>query len=59
MEYKSKKIKLSKFKLKSTEDLPDNKKLDFDIWLDKKSNLILKVAYKRMGNWEYRLKSFQ
>ncbi len=48
------------YKLKSKdENLPDDKKLDFDIWLDKKSNLILKVTYKRMGNWEYRLKSFQ
>ena len=48
------------YKLKSkNENLPNNKKLDFDIWLDKESNLILKVAYKRMGDWEYRLKSFQ
>ena len=47
------------FKLKSkNEDLPNNKKLDFDIWINKKNNLILKVAYKRMGDWEYRLKSF-
>ena len=47
------------YKLKSKDDnLPDDKKLDFDIWLDKESNLIVKVAYKRMGNWEYRLKSF-
>ena len=47
------------YKLKSKDDnLPDDKKLNFDIWLDKKSNLIIKVAYKRMGNWEYRLKSF-
>ena len=50
----------ARYKLKSKNDnLPDDKKLDFDIWLDKKNNLILKVAYKRMGNWEYRLKSFQ
>ena len=48
------------YKLKSRDDsLPNDKKLDFDIWLDKKNNLILKVAYKRMGDWEYRLKSFQ
>ena len=48
------------FKLKSkNQDLPNDKKLDFDIWLDKKNNLIVKVAYKRMGNWEYRLKSFK
>ena len=48
------------YKLQSKDDsLPDDKKLNFDIWLDKESNLILKVAYKRMGDWEYRLKSFQ
>ena len=48
------------YKLKSKDDnLPKDKKLDFDIWLDKKSKLIIKVAYKRMGDWEYRLKSFQ
>ena len=48
------------FKLKSkNQDLPNDKKLDFDIWLDKKNNLILKVMYKRMGEWEYRLKSFE
>ena len=48
------------FKLKSkNEDLPNNKKLDFDIWINKENNLILKVAYKRMGDWEYRLKSYQ
>ena len=48
------------FKLKSkNQDLPNDKKLDFDIWLDKKNNLILKVVYTRMGEWEYRLKSFE
>ena len=48
------------YKLKSkNQDLPDDKKLDFDIWLDKKNNLILKIAYKKMGKWEYRLKSFE
>jgi len=48
------------YKLKSKDDnLPNDKKLNFDIWLDKESNLILKVVYERMGDWEYRLKSFQ
>ena len=48
------------YKLKSKDDsLPDDKKLDFDIWLDKKNSLILKVKYKKMGDWEYRLKSFK
>jgi len=48
------------YKLKSkNENLPNDKKLDFDIWLDIENNLILKVTYKRMGDWEYRLKSFK
>ena len=59
VEYKGKKIKLSKFKLKSTEDLPDDKKLDFDIWLDSNKGIIFKVKYNRLGSWEYRLKNFE
>ena len=48
------------YKLKSkNQDLPDNKKLDFDIWINKKDNLILKVLYHRIGKWEYRVKSFK
>jgi hypothetical protein len=48
------------FKLESkNQSLPDDKKLNFDIWLDKKTGLIVKVKYSRMGEWEYRLKSFE
>jgi len=48
------------FKLKSkNQNLPDDKKLNFDIWLDKNTGLIIKVKYSRMGEWEYRLKSFE
>tara|TARA_B100000214_G_scaffold372989_1_gene352376 strand:- start:346 stop:1026 length:681 start_codon:yes stop_codon:yes gene_type:complete len=48
-----------KFKLKSLDvNLPKDKKLDFDIWINPKNNLILKVSYNRMGTWEYRLKTF-
>ena len=48
------------FKLKSKDNnLADDKKLNFDIWFDKITGLILKVKYSRMGNWEYRLKSFE
>ena len=44
------------FKLTSKDmTLPNDKKLNFDIWLDKKTSVIVKVTYKRMGNWEYRL----
>ena len=59
MEFKGKKIKLFQFKLKSTEDLPDDKKLDFDIWLDPNEGIIFKVKYNRLGSWEYRLKSYE
>ena len=48
------------FKLKSKdEDLPDDKKLNFDIWYNPENNLIIKVSYSKMGNWEYRLKNFE
>ena len=45
------------FKLMSKDmSLPEDKKLNFDIWLDKKTSVIVKITYERMGNWEYRLK---
>jgi hypothetical protein len=48
------------FKLKSkNQSLPDDKKLNFDIWFDRNTGLIIKVKYSRMGEWEYRLKSFE
>ena len=48
------------FKLKSkNENLSDDKKLDFDIWYNPKNNIILKVSYSKMGNWEYKLKNFE
>ena len=48
------------FKLTSKDmSLPDNKKLNFDVWLDKETSIIVKVTYKRIGNWEYRLKNIK
>ena len=48
------------FTLKSKDmNIPKDKRLDFDIWYDRKNLRILKVSYTRMGNWEYRLKSFE
>ena len=48
------------FKLKSKNpNLPDDKRLNFDIWFDKNTGLIVKVKYSRMGEWEYRLKNFE
>ena len=59
VEYKSKKIKVSQFKLRSTEDLPDDKKLDFNVWLEPNKGIIFKVKYNRLGSWEYRLKNYE
>ena len=48
------------FKLTSKDmSIPKDKRLNFDIWYDKKNALILKVAYSHMGNWEYRVKKFE
>ena len=48
------------FKLTSKDmSIPKDKRLNFDIWFDKKNALILKVAYSRMGDWEYRVKNFE
>ena len=48
------------FKSKSTEEnLPNDKKLNFDIWLDPSKGIIIKVAYERMGKWEYKLKNIE
>ena len=48
------------FKLTSKDmSIPKDKRLNFDIWFDKKNALILKVSYSRFGNWEYRVKNFE
>ena len=48
------------FKLTSKDmSIPKDKRLNFDIWFDKKNALIMKVTYSRMGNWEYRVKNFE
>ena len=39
--------------------IPKNKRLNFDIWFNKKNALIMKVTYSRMGDWEYRVKKFE
>ena len=59
IEFNGKKIKLFQFKLKSTEDLSDDKKLDFNIWIDPNKGIIYKVKYNRLGSWEYRLKNYE
>ena len=56
----NKEYKANHYKLKSKdENLPDDKKLNFDIWYDSVNKLILKVSYSKLGDWEYRLKGFE
>jgi hypothetical protein len=60
IELYGKRYETERFKLKSkNQSLADDKKLNFDIWFDKNTGLIIKVKYSRMGEWEYRLKSFE
>jgi len=48
------------FKLISKDmSIPKDKRLDFDIWFDRKNSMIIRVSYSRMGDWEYRLKNFE
>ena len=48
------------FTLKSKDmNIPEDKRLDFNIWYDQKNLRILRVSYSRMGNWEYRVKNFE
>ena len=56
----NKSFEVDHFKLKSTdEELEEDKKLDFDIWLDSKKNIIIKVEYNRLGKWQYILKNVE
>jgi hypothetical protein len=59
IELYGKNYEVDHFKLTSKDmSLPKDKRLNFDIWFDKKSSLILKVTYNRLGNWEYKVKNF-
>ena len=60
MKFHGKIIDVDHFKLTSKDlGLPKNKKLNFDIWYNNKNGMIIKVSYSRLGNWEYKLKSFE
>ena len=60
LELYGKSYNVEHFKLTSKDmSLPKDKRLNFDIWFDKKNSLILKVAYSRLGNWEYKVKNFE
>ena len=47
------------FKILSSENLPEDKKINLDIWYDEKTLLLLKVSYKKLGLWGYRLKNYE
>ena len=60
IEQYGKTFEVDHFRLNSKDmSIPKDKRLDFNIWLDKKSLMIVRVSYSRMGNWEYRLKNFE
>ena len=44
---------VSKFKIEMKKNINDKKKEEFNVWLDEKSKIILKVSYTKFGNWEY------
>ena len=51
---------VDRFTIKSKDTtLPQDKKLDFNVWYEPGSAQIIRVSYSRMGNWEYRLKHFE
>ena len=49
----------SKFKIVLKKNIGDKKKEEFNIWLDDKSKIILKVSYSKLGNWEYIVKNIE
>ena len=42
-----------KFKIIMKKNIDDKKKEEFNVWLDDKSKIILKVSYSKFGKWEY------
>ncbi len=46
-------INVSKFKIVMKKNIDDKKKEVFNVWLDEKSKVILKVSYSKFGDWEY------
>ena len=60
IEQYGKTFEVDHFKLNSKDmSISKDKRLDFNIWLDKKNSMIVRVSYSRMGNWEYRVRNFE
>ena len=49
----------SKFKVVMKKNIYDKKKEEFNVWLDDKSKVILKVSYSKFGEWEYIIKNIE
>ena len=43
----------------SDESLPENKRLNTDIWYDENTMLWVKAAFDKTGYWEYRIKTYK
>ena len=50
------KYNVSKFKIIMKKNINEKKKDEFNVWLDDKSKIILKVSYSKFGDWEYIVK---
>ena len=49
-----------RFNFKSSDEtLPNDKKLNTDIWYDEKTFLWIKAAFDKRGYWEYRIKTYK
>ena len=56
----NKTYKTLKFNFKSSDkNLPDNKKLNTNIWYEQNTFLWVKAEFSNQGNWEYRLKDYK
>ena len=49
----------SLFKIVMKKQKDNKKKEEFNVWLDEKSKIILKVSYSKLGNWEYIVKNIE
>ena len=49
----------SRFKIILRKNIDDEKKEEFNVWLDDKSKIILKVSYSKFGDWEYIVKKIK
>ena len=47
---------VSKFKIIMKKNINEKKGEEFNVWLDDKSKIILKVSYSKFGDWEYIVK---